>query len=148
MDFVEEIEALLPEAIELCRSAGLAPATQGVRISAARRAVLELLDPARGTPVGLLAERAGVTSATMSAALTRLERDGHAVRERSVHDARVVEARLTPQGEALRSATAPFDPRRVRALSGQLTYLEQREVVHGLRLLCQAAAKAPLDEGD
>lgn len=143
MDFVDEIKALLPDAIEVCRSAGLGGRARGIQVSASRRAVLELLDPVVGTTVGRLANLAGVTPATMSTALTRLEREGFAVRERSELDRRIVHARLTAEGKALRDATSPFDPRRIEAISEQLTFLEQREVVQGLRLLCQAASKAP-----
>ncbi|MCB8933540.1 MAG: MarR family transcriptional regulator [Fimbriimonadaceae bacterium] len=142
MEFVEEMAALLPDAIALCRSAGLGASPRGIQVSAARRALLELLDPEQGASVGELARRAGVTAATMSTALNRLERDGCAVRERSQSDARVVEVRLTPEGEALRHATSPIDPQRLTALAEHLTYLEQREVLQGLRLLCQAAAKS------
>lgn len=142
MEFVEEVANALPEALELCRSAGLEGPSRAIRVSAGRLALLELLDPTEGASVGTLARRAGVTPATMSAAVSRLVRDGCALRTRSDDDARVVEVRLTPEGEALRRAIAPFDPHRIEALAEHLTSLEQREVLHGLRLLCQAAAKS------
>ncbi len=142
MDRVEEIAALLPGVLDACRAAETVAVPRGARVSGPRRALLELLDPDVGTPVGTLASQAGVTQATMSTALSRLERDGFAVRERSGQDARVVLVRLTPEGEALREATSPFDHDQIEAIAAHLTHIEQGEVVQGLRLLRQAALRA------
>jgi len=55
-----------------------------------------------GCPAGRLAERAGVTPATVTGMLRILEEQGVVTRERSAADRRVVIARLTPQGRRLR----------------------------------------------
>lgn len=141
MNAIEEIVSLLPEVLDACRAAETVGMPPGVRVSAPRRALLELLALEDGASVGALAARAGVTQATMSTALSRMERDGYAVRERSAQDARVVRVRLTSEGHTLRDATSAFDPDQIAAIAGHLTYLEQREVVQGLKLLRQAAGR-------
>lgn len=54
-----------------------------------------------------LAEKAGVTRATMTGLIDTLERDGMVVREADAHDRRTIHLRLTPQGQNLVEALLP-----------------------------------------
>ena len=76
-----------------------APARAG--LSFAQLRVLTALEE-DGCPAGRLAERAGVTPATVTGMLDILEEQGVVTRERSASDRRVVIARLTPEGRRLR----------------------------------------------
>ena len=70
-------------------------------LSFAQLRVLTALEE-EGCPAGRLAERAGVTPATVTGMLDILEEQGVVTRERSASDRRVVIARLTPEGRRLR----------------------------------------------
>lgn len=56
--------------------------------------------------VSHLGERLYLDSGTLTPVLKKLEDRGYITRERSVADARVLEARLTPEGRALRDRAA------------------------------------------
>jgi DNA-binding MarR family transcriptional regulator len=64
--------------------------------------LLTALEEDDGCPSGRLAERAGVTPATVTGMLDILEEQGVVTRERSAVDRRMVIARLTPAGRRLR----------------------------------------------
>ncbi len=71
-------------------------------MSFAQLRVLMALEEDDGLPAGRLAERAGVTPATVTGMLDILEAQGVVTRERSAADRRRVIARLTPEGRRLR----------------------------------------------
>jgi DNA-binding MarR family transcriptional regulator len=71
-------------------------------LSFAQLRVLTALDEEDGVPAGRLAERAGVTPATVTGMLDILEEQGVVIRVRSRDDRRVVLARLTDDGRRLR----------------------------------------------
>lgn len=71
-------------------------------LSYAQLRVLSALDEDGGSPAGRLAERAGVTPATVTGMLDILVEQGIVTRSRSEHDRRVVIARLTDEGRRMR----------------------------------------------
>ena len=71
-------------------------------LSFAQLRVLTALEEDDGCPAGRLAERAGVTPATVTGMLDILEEQGVVTRARSEHDRRVVIARLTEEGRRIR----------------------------------------------
>ncbi|HMO01049.1 MAG TPA: MarR family transcriptional regulator, partial [Miltoncostaeaceae bacterium] len=71
-------------------------------LSFAQLRVLTALEEDDGCPAGRLAERAGVTPATITGMLDILEEQGIVTRTRSERDRRVVIARLTDEGRAIR----------------------------------------------
>ena len=77
-------------------------ALQRGRLSFAQLRVLTALEEEEGCPAGRLAERAGVTPATVTGMLDILEEQGIVTRARSEHDRRVVIARLTEEGRRIR----------------------------------------------
>jgi DNA-binding MarR family transcriptional regulator len=76
-----------------------------------------------------LAEKAGVTRATMTGLIDTLEKDGLARRETDPNDRRTVLVRLTPAGEALLESTLPDYFRCVSDLMQPLEDEERRQFV-------------------
>ena len=85
----------------------------------------------------------GVTAATMSLALDRLERKGYVVRTRDAADRRRVHVRLTSAGVRIREATSVLDPSRVEALLARMSDADRDAAVRGLALLADAAQRQP-----
>ncbi len=113
-------------------------------VSRHQTAILDHLDDLVPTTVNDLARHMGVTAATMSLALDRLERAGYVVRTRDHVDRRRVNLRLTPDGARIRQASSVLDPPRVEAIVARLTSEEREAAVRGLALLADAAQKEPL----
>lgn len=120
--------------------------TRHVRDPASRRllsrhqaSILDHLDELDPTTVNDLARHMGVTPATMSLALDRLERRGYVARLRDNPDRRRVHVRLTAAGVRMREATSVLDPPRVEELLSRLTGDEREAAVRGLALLAAAA---------
>jgi DNA-binding MarR family transcriptional regulator len=86
-----------------------------------------------------LAGHMGVTAATMSLAIDRLERKGYVVRLRDAKDRRRVHVRLTTAGVRVREASSVLDPKRVAALVARLDEGERAQAIEGLALLARAA---------
>ena len=77
-------------------------AQQPGELSFAQLRLLMALEEDEGCPSGRLAERAGVTPATVTGMLDILEEAGVVTRVRPAHDRRVVIARLTDEGRRMR----------------------------------------------
>lgn len=108
-------------------------------LSRHQASVLDHLDEIDPTTVNELARHMGVTAATMSLALDRLERKGYIVRLRDVADRRRVHVRLTSAGVRIREATSVLDPSRVEALLARMSDHDRDAAVRGLALLADAA---------
>jgi len=122
--------------------------TRHVRDPASRRllsrhqaSILDHLDEIDPTTVNDLARHMGVTAATMSLALDRLERKGYVARRRDHADRRRVHVRLTAGGVRMREASSVLDPPRVEALVARLTADEREAAIRGLALLADAAQR-------
>ncbi len=105
--------------------------------------MLDHLDEIDPTTVNDLARHMGVTPATMSLAIDRLERKGYVVRDRDSADRRRVHVRLTSAGVRIREASSVLDPARVEALLARLTAAERKQPMQGLALLATAAHRRP-----
>ena len=114
------------------------PQTQRL-LSRHQASVLDHLDEIDPTTVNDLARHMGVTPATMSLAIDRLERKGYVARTRDGVDRRRVHVRLTSAGVRIREASSVLDPDRVEALLARLTDAEREAAIHGLALLATAA---------
>ena len=108
-------------------------------LSRHQASILDHLDELDPTTVNDLARHMGVTPATMSLALDRLERRGYVARLRDNPDRRRVHVRLTAAGVRMREATSVLDPPRVEELLSRLTGDEREAAVRGLTLLAAAA---------
>src|ERR1041384_3656883 len=84
-------------------------------LSRHQASILDHLDELEPTTVMELAAHMGVTAATMSLAIDRLERKGYVVRLRDAKDRRRVHVRLTTAGVRIMEASSRLDPRRAEA---------------------------------
>jgi DNA-binding MarR family transcriptional regulator len=114
------------------------PQTQRL-LSRHQASILDHLDELEPTTVMDLASHMGVTSATMSLAIDRLERKGYIVRLRDAKDRRRVHVRLTTAGVRIKEANSVLDPGRVEALVARLNDADRKRAVEGLALLARAA---------
>jgi len=117
------------------------PQTQRL-LSRHQASILDHLDELEPTTVMDLAAHMGVTAATMSLAIDRLERKGYVVRLRDAKDRRRVHVRLTTAGVRIKEASSVLDPRRVEALVARLSDADRKRAVEGLALLAHAADAA------
>jgi DNA-binding MarR family transcriptional regulator len=108
-------------------------------LSRHQASILDHLDELEPTTVMGLAGHMGVTAATMSLSIDRLERKGYVVRLRDAKDRRRVHVRLTTAGVRVREASSVLDPRRVEALVARLSDDDRTRAVEGLALLARAA---------
>ncbi|HLL52910.1 MAG TPA: MarR family transcriptional regulator [Myxococcaceae bacterium] len=99
--------------------------------------------------MGELARRIGITEKTVTGVVDRLERDGHAQRERDEQDRRVVRVRLSPGGAALHKTFRARMTEKMTWLLGLLDEPDRRDLFRILEtLLSRAAADAtPPSEG-
>jgi DNA-binding MarR family transcriptional regulator len=101
-------------------------------LSFAQLRVLAALEEGDSCPTGQLAEKAGVSPATVTGMLDNLEQMGIVTRIRSAEDRRVVLTRLTEEGRRLRDEKR----REVRAaFEKALTSLSARDLAAAPRIL-------------
>src|SRR5215204_2231645 len=108
-------------------------------LSRHQASILDHLDEIQPTTVMDLAAHMGVSAATMSLSIDRVERKGYVVRLKDAKDRRRVHVRLTTAGVRVREASSVLDPARVEALVSRLTEDERRRAIDGLALLARAA---------
>jgi DNA-binding MarR family transcriptional regulator len=114
------------------------PATGG-ELSAHQASILDHLDEVDAMSMTSLAEHMGVTVATMSLAIDRLERRGYVRRDRDPQDGRRVLLRVTKDGARLRDAKSVLDPIRVEQVLNQLSPTDRAAALRGLALLARAS---------
>jgi MarR family transcriptional regulator, organic hydroperoxide resistance regulator len=114
------------------------PQTQRT-LSRHQASVLDHLDETDPMTLNALAGHMGVTAATMSLTVDRLEKKGYVVRLRDVADRRRVHLRLTSAGVRVREATSVLDLSLVEAMVARLSDEDRESAVRGLALLAKAA---------
>ena len=134
-----QVLALYPRIYFACHTRHVRDPISRQLLSRHQASVLDHLDELDPTTVNDLARHLGVTAATMSLALDRLERKGYVARMRDHADRRRVHVRLTAAGVRVRSASSVLDPPRVEALMARLTDEERDAAIRGLALLASAA---------
>ena len=134
--------ALYPRIYFACHTRHVRDVESQRLLSRHQASILDHLDEIDPTTVNDLARHMGVTPATMSIALDRLERKGYIVRARDAADRRRVHVRLTSAGVRVRDSASVLDPRRVEALLSALTDQERAAAIRGLTLLSEGAARA------
>ena len=120
------------------------PQTQRL-LSRHQASILDHLDELEPTTIMDLAAHMGVTPATMSLAIDRLERKGYVLRLRDAKDRRRVHVRLTTAGVRIKEASSVLDPERVQRLVSKLSAGDRRRAIEGLALLAHAAEAAMRD---
>jgi DNA-binding MarR family transcriptional regulator len=115
-------------------------------LSRHQASILDHLDEVEPTTVMELAAHMGVTPATMSIAIDRLERRGYLLRGKDAKDRRRVHVRLTSAGVRVREASSVLDPARVEALVARLSDEERARAVEALGLLARAGQDLRIQE--
>jgi DNA-binding MarR family transcriptional regulator len=138
----DQVEAILA-AYPTWRRRGVQDQATGRRVSNHQAGILGQLDPAVPITVGELAQRLGVTPATISIQLARLVRLRLVVREADPGDGRRVRIRLSESGARMRNLRSLLDPERVRAALARLEEKERDAAIAGLRALAAAATALP-----
>lgn len=136
---VGQVLTLYPQIYFACHTRHVRDPDSQRLLSRHQASILDHLDEMDPTTVNDLSRHMGVTPATMSLAIDRLEKKGYVVRTRDGADRRRVHVRLTSAGVRIREATSVLDPSRVEALLARLTESERLAAVHGLALLATAA---------
>ena len=115
-------------------------ATQ-TELTSHQASILDHLDERDSINMGQLAMHMGVTPATMSIHVKRLEEKGLVVRSADPEDSRVSQLRVTTRGATVRDTKSVLEPARVERLLGKLTRDQRRAALDGLRLLGVAAQR-------
>jgi DNA-binding MarR family transcriptional regulator len=110
-------------------------------LSRHQASILDHLDEIEPTTVMDLAGHMGVTPATMSLAIDRLERKGYVVRLKDAKDRRRVHVRLTSAGVRVRESSSVLDASRVETLVSRLSEDERQRAIEGLALLARAGGE-------
>jgi len=136
-----QLMALYPRIYFACHTRHVRDPQSPRVLSRHQASILDHLDEIDPITLNDLARHMGVTAATMSLAIDRLERKGYVARLRDAADRRRVHVRLTPSGVRVRDASSVLDPPRVAALVARLTDDERETAIRGLALLAGAAGK-------
>lgn len=136
---VRRVLEAIPRIYFACHTRHVRDPQTGGALSAHQASILDHLDSVDATSMTDLAAHMGVTSATMSLAIDRLERRGYVTRGRDPKDGRRVGLRLTAAGVRVRDAKSVLDPARVRQVLDQLSAADRARALEGLRLLAGAS---------
>jgi DNA-binding MarR family transcriptional regulator len=137
------ILALYPRIYLACHTRHVRDPLSQRLLSRHQASILDHLDELEPTTVNGLSRHMGVTAATMSIALDRLEQQGYVARIRDHSDRRRVHVRLTTAGVRVRAASSVLDPTLVEALVARLSNEEREAAIRGLALLADAAQRGP-----
>ena len=130
-----------PRVYFACHTRHVADPVSGDPVSAHQASILDHLDEVDPISVTDLAGHMGVTVATMSLAIDRLERRAYVRRDRDPGDRRRVLLRVTPAGVRLREAKSVLDPVRVEQVLAHLSPADRDAALRGLELLARASEK-------
>ena len=134
-----QVLTLYPQIYFACHTRHVRDPQSGRLLSRHQASILDHLDEIDPMTVNDLARHMGVTPATMSLAVDRLEHKGYVARARDAVDRRRVHVRLTSAGVRIREASSVLDPERVETLLARLTDVEREAAIRGLALLATAA---------
>ena len=138
---VRALLAAYPRIYFACHTRHVRDPASGEDVSVHQASILDHLDEVDAMSVTDLAEHMGVTVATMSLAIDRLERRAYVRRDRDPQDRRRVLLRVTAAGVRLREAKSVLDPVRVEQVLGQLAPAERDKALAGLELLARASER-------
>lgn len=129
-----------------CHTRHVRDPESGAALSAHQASILDHLDEVDAMSMTDLAGHMGVTVATMSLAIDRLEDKGYVTRERDPKDRRRVLLRVTGGGVRVREAKSVLDPVRVEAVLAQLSPADRAKALAGLAVLARASNQHMLTE--
>ena len=128
-----------PRVYFACHTRHVRDPQTGDELSAHQASILDHLDEVDPMTMTDLAGHMGVTVATMSLAVDRLERKGYARRARDPRDRRRVLLRVTNAGVRVREAKSVLDPVRIEQVLGRLSGADRDAALRGLQLLARAS---------
>ena len=131
--------AAYPRIYFACHTRHVKDPASGEDVSAHQASILDHLDEVDAMSMTGLAGHMGVTVATMSLAIDRLERKGFVNRGRDPADGRRVLLRATAAGIRLREAKSVLDPVRVEQVLARLSPADRESALKGLHLLARAS---------
>ena len=147
-DAARNLMALYPRIYFACHQRHVRdPLTQRL-LSRHQASVLDHLDEQDPVTLNGLARHMGVTPATMSLTIDRLERKGYVARVRDSVDRRRVNVRLTAAGVRVKDASAVLDPSLVEAMMRRLDAPDRDAAIRGLTLLADAARAQMAEQGE
>jgi len=111
----------------------------GADLSTHQASVLDHLDEVDPMSMTDLAGHMGVTVATMSLTVDRLEARGYVRRARDPRDRRRVLLRVTASGVRVREAKSVLDPVRIEQVLAHLAAADRQAALAGLQALARAA---------
>ena len=136
---VRQVLDAYPRIYFACHTRHVRDPQTGEDVSAHQASILDHLDEVEAMSMTDLAEHMGVTVATMSLAIDRLERHAYVRRDRDRADGRRVRLRITAAGVRVREAKSVLDPVRVEGLLAQLSPARREAALAGLQVLARAA---------
>jgi len=104
-------------------------------------AILEALLHKGPLQIGQIGEKVLLTSGSMTAAVSRLERGGCVIRTKKAEDARCCEVRLTPKGRKIIETAFSKHEKNLERVAEELTAGERRELVRLLKKIGFQAAR-------
>jgi DNA-binding MarR family transcriptional regulator len=134
-----DLMALYPRIYFACHTRHVRDPLTQRQLSRHQASVLDHLDSEDATTLNGLARHMGVTAATMSLTIDRLERKGYVARVRDAADRRRVNVRLTAAGVRVRDASSVLDAELVESLMARLDESDRDAAIRGLALLADAA---------
>jgi DNA-binding MarR family transcriptional regulator len=138
---VRQVLDAYPRVYFACHTRHVTDPASGDAVSAHQASILDHLDEIDPMSVTDLAGHMGVTVATMSLAIDRLERRAYVRRDRDPRDRRRVLLRITPEGVRLREAKSVLDPVRVEQVLAHLSPADRDAALRGLDLLARASER-------
>lgn len=128
-----------PRIFFACHTRHVRDPKTGDDISARQASILDHLDEVDLMSMTELAGHMGVTVATMSLSIDRLERKQYVKRQPDPKDGRRVLLRLTDAGVRVREANSVLDPVRVEQVLAHLSPADRVRALAGLELLARAS---------
>src|SRR5262249_48959616 len=136
---VRRLMQAYPRIFFACHTRHVRDPDTGGHVSAHQASILDHLDEVDPMSMTALAGHMGVTVATMSIAVDRLERRRLVRRARDPPPRRRVLLRITARGARLREAKSVLDPIRVEQVLDQLSPADRARALAGLDLLARAS---------
>ena len=136
---VRQLLEAYPRIFFACHTRHVRDPHTGEDVSAHQASILDHLDEVDAMSMTDLAGHMGVTVATMSLAVDRLERNAYVRRDRDPKDRRRVLLRVTEAGVRVREAKSVLDPARVEQVLAQLSPADRDAALTGLELLASAS---------
>jgi len=136
---VRDVLDAYPRIYFACHTRHVRDPQTGAELSAHQASILDHLDEVDPMSMTDLAGHLGVTVATMSLAIDRLEHRAYVRRARDPKDRRRVLLRITAAGVRVREAKSVLDPMRVEGVLGELSSTDRATALQGLALLARAS---------